>query len=1087
VSDAAAPANARIGNMLDSLNKSNSPLKNVAANADQAPAKAKVGSLLSSLISANKPLQPAATAAKPARGPKNATGTGAGALLDSLIGTRKQELVNAAPKLKRRDPKAAAQAWERPVNPEPVTALGMLEELGKSKGPSPNTKSPKAKAKAKAKAGASQQVDGEAETATKAPKKAKALAAKKKFAQTPVAATASMSMGSPGLSVRDAFQKVAEQRALGFSTPQQAPAPLRPPGRNASQILDSLPQNLPAAAAMGEGLTAASAGGEVDVESGAGAIDTAGLSEGELRVLRHEENMRRKRLKMEEEQWQGASWRDQRRVQLDQRASNANRQQGQNNGWGGPQQRQGSYGQHAAYGNRQEATETSAFVGETPAQMKKRILAELVRKGGYAQSSASGAAVEVVIPKAAATVIKTITMPAKGMTIRELASALSMRLIDIHEKLSLTDEGMGGGGTKADKKNKKKKKSARYRTEEEVASAAESDMLVDADTAELIALEAGVDVKREKAELSDKHRDRSVNGDIEHTVSIRDPIVCVMGHVDHGKTTLLDTLRKASVADGEAGGITQRLSAFRVHNAGGGGRQVVFLDTPGHAAFSDMRSHGVSATDMVVLVVAIDDGVKTQTKEALKTAKDAGCTIIVALNKCDKITDLQLRKEARARVLAQLVAEGLVAEDYGGDTMVVETAAQTGFGLEALLEGIGLQADMMELTAASEGQCEAVVLDAAMEKGKGVVADVLVRWGSLSVGDNIIVDTMYGKVKAMEDDTGKPIQTAGPSTPVRILGLRTVPTAGQEMLSVDSEGRARSISERRQKVHDMRLLRRQQTSPGNAVSNGAVPVLDLVLKADGVGSLEALDQVCRTIGKRTREVELNIVHQSVGDINKRDIETASSSDAVVLGFNVNVADGGTRALAKELDVTTQSDNIIYRLEEKLVEAMQNLLPKERKESIEGTADVTTVFELNDKKGTKVAGMVVQTGSMRTSAKANSPLCFTVTRPSAAKEHADILRRIQRDPSLADPAVPDSPHVGFNMDVNCDAAKGIIYRESQVSSETVVLKRFKDVVLVVESGSDCGFVLNKFQGWEVGDVVHCYKVAMSPKELVLDAP
>jgi len=709
-------------------------------------------------------------------------------------------------------------------------------------------------------------------------------------------------------------------------------------------------------------------------------------------------------------------------------------------------------------------------------------MAELVRKGGLARSGASAAAAEEVAaaPKVAATVVKTITMPAKGMTIRELASALSMRLVDIHEKLSQIDDSFAAGS-----KSSGKKKSARYRTEEEVLSAAESDKLIDADTAELIALEAGVDVKREKAELSDKHRDRSEHTS-EHTISLRDPIVCVMGHVDHGKTTLLDTLRKASVAAGEAGGITQRLSAFRVSNlAGAGGRQVVFLDTPGHAAFSDMRAHGVSATDLVVLVVAIDDGVKTQTKEALKTAKEAGCTIIVALNKCDKINDLQERKEARARVLAQLVAEGLVAEDYGGDTMVVETGALTGYGLEALIESIGLQADMMELTAAHDGQCEAVVLDAAMERGKGVVADVLVRWGSLRVGDNIIVDTMYGKVKAMEDDTGKSITTAGPSTPVRILGLRTVPTAGQEMLSVDSEARARSISERRQKVHDMRSLRRQQANAGSPVAKAGVPVLDLVLKADGVGSLEALDQVVRTIAKRTREVQLNIVHQSVGDINKRDIETASSSDAIVLGFNVNLADGGTRALAKELDIATQSDNIIYRLEEKLLEEMQSLLPKERKENLEGQANVTTVFELNDKKTTKVAGMVVQTGSMRTSVQGGLPLCFTVTRASAAKEHADILRRIQRDPSLADPQVPDSPHVGFNMDPDCDAAKGIVYRESQVNAETVVLKRFKDVVSVVESGSDCGFVLNKFHDWQVGDVVHCYKIAMSPKELVLD--
>eukprot|EP00605_Chrysophyceae_sp_TOSAG23-4_P000975 GSChrysophyteH1.ASY1.ANO1.1075.1 assembled CDS len=554
------------------------------------------------------------------------------------------------------------------------------------------------------------------------------------------------------------------------------------------------------------------------------------------------------------------------------------------------------------------------------------------------------------------------------------------------------------------------------------------DIVIDSEVAELIVLtlDDSIDVRRESISVkSDKKRET------------RDPVVCVMGHVDHGKTSLLDSLRKASVAASEAGGITQRLSAFCVNLPSANNRQVVFLDTPGHAAFSTMRSHGVSATDLVVLVVAIDDGVKTQTKEALRTAKEAGCNIIVALNKCDKFDgDPVAKAEARARVLSQLVEQELVAEDYGGDIMVVETAALSGAGLDDLVEGIALQADMLELQAAHSGQCEAVVLDANIEKGRGVVADVLVRWGELQVGDSIVVDTMFGKVKAMVDDKGKKLKKAGPSTPVRVLGLRSVPTAGQELLSVDSETKAREISGRRQRVKDLRALRKQQ----HAASGSDVPILEVVLKADGVGTLEALNQVVMGLDARTEELKLRIVDEDVGDITRGDVETASTSNAVVLGFNVGVADSTTRAMAKEHDVSIARDNVIYRLEEKLVNEMQAVMPMERVEHVDGVAVVQEIFQLNTKAKDQVAGLLVESGFLTKKAqKASFPLGF----------------------------------------------KGVVFREEVINDDTVTLRRFKDVVNTVENGNECGISLVRFRDWREGDVIECYRIETRRKKLVLN--
>ena len=343
----------------------------------------------------------------------------------------------------------------------------------------------------------------------------------------------------------------------------------------------------------------------------------------------------------------------------------------------------------------------------------------------------------------------------------------------------------------------------------------------------------------------------------------RSPVVCVMGHVDHGKTTLLDALRNANVADGEAGGITQKLSAFRVRLDYEDDREVVFLDTPGHAAFSTMRSHGVNATDLVVLVVALDDGVKSQTREALRTAKNSGSTIIVAINKIDKIPPGPAREAAKSKIYAALSEEDLICEEFGGNVMAVEVSAQSGDNLDSLVESLLLQADVMELEAAEDGQCEAIVLDANMEKGRGVVADVLVRRGCLKMGDSVVVATMFGKVRAMVDDSGKAIEEAGPSTPVRLLGLRSIPTAGSELLSVDSEAKARDIVERRTKLGEARAemaRKRSVNQKESGMSSAAeVPTLPLVLKCDGVGTLQALEKVVDDLNNRTDDINIMVV------------------------------------------------------------------------------------------------------------------------------------------------------------------------------------------------------------------------------------
>lgn len=714
------------------------------------------------------------------------------------------------------------------------------------------------------------------------------------------------------------------------------------------------------------------------------------------------------------------------------------------------------------------------------AEMKARMASRLNRKqsnydnGGYASVDRNEDNLDEekgVTPKIDyRTVVKEVSIPPEGLSIRNLASRLSLRIDDVKTKLS--DLGESVGTASAGGRRGKQKGNANVNED----GVDEAEQMIEPDVVELVVLEMGIEARREADESLRSDRDRDYADDEEALVTEpRAPIVCIMGHVDHGKTTLLDALRASDVASGEAGGITQKLSAFRVEV---GGRQVAFLDTPGHAAFSTMRSHGVCATDLVVLVVAIDDGVKSQTREALRTAKDARSTIVVAITKCDKVPPGQARETAKSKIYSQLAEEGLICEEFGGDVMAVEVSAQSGENLmDGLIEGLLLQADMLELEAATEGQCEAVVLDANMEKGRGVVADVLVRWGSLQVGDSVIVDTAFGRVKAMVDDRGRAITTAGPSTPVRVLGLRSVPTVGQELLSVDNEAKARSIVDRRVKLKEARERASRQTGGGDGTGAGfdvsgeggemEVPSLPVYLKADGVGTLEALEKVVRDLGSRTKDVNLVVVKAGVGDVNRSEIENAATAGARVLGFNVGLADNATRTAMKELSVPVNRDTIIYRLEEALVEVMQTMMPKERREVIEGTAVVQKVFTLRDKQSTHVAGLVVQEGKLSTSeSKIGAPLLYKVTREGYAG---------------AEVSSADESSEGT------DELKGVVFSELEINNNTAQLKRFKDVVSVVEQGSDCGLVLNKFKGWKEGDVVHCFRVEYETKRLQLASP
>lgn len=493
----------------------------------------------------------------------------------------------------------------------------------------------------------------------------------------------------------------------------------------------------------------------------------------------------------------------------------------------------------------------------------------------------------------------------------------------------------------------------------------------------------------------------------------RPPVVTVMGHVDHGKTSLLDYIRRAKVAAGEAGGITQHIGAYHVETPRG---VITFLDTPGHEAFTAMRARGAKATDIVILVVAADDGVMPQTKEAIAHAKAAGVPIVVAINKIDK-------PEANPdRVKQELVSESVIPEEYGGDSPFVPVSAKTGQGIENLLENVLLQAEVLELKAPINAAAKGLVVEAQLDKGKGPIATVLVQSGTLKRGDVVLAGTAYGRVRAMLDENGKPAKEAGPSIPVEIQGLSEVPGAGEEVIVLPDERKAREIALFRQgKFRDVKLARQQAAKLETMLeqmSEGEVKTLPLIIKADVQGSQEALVHALNKLS--TGEVRVQVVHGAVGGISESDVNLATASKAVIIGFNTR-ADAGARKLAEHQGIDIRYYNIIYDAVDEVKAAMSGMLSPEKKEETTGLVEVRQVFHVP--KVGAVAGCMVLDGVVKRSS----------------------LVRVLRE----------------NV---------VIF-----SGELESLKRFKDDVKEVKQGFECGLSIKNFNDVKEGDQLEIYEI------------
>jgi len=496
-------------------------------------------------------------------------------------------------------------------------------------------------------------------------------------------------------------------------------------------------------------------------------------------------------------------------------------------------------------------------------------------------------------------------------------------------------------------------------------------------------------------------------------LSSRAPVVTVMGHVDHGKTSLLDHIRKTRVAHGEAGGITQHIGAYHVQTPRG---MVTFLDTPGHEAFTAMRARGAKATDIVILVVAADDGVMPQTKEAIHHARAARVPIVVSITKIDK-------PEANLeRVKQELVAEGVVPEEYGGDTIFVAVSAKTGQGIDELLESVLLQAEVLELKAPRDAPAKGLVIEARLDKGRGPVATILVQTGTLHRGDVILAGHVFGRVRAMLDQAGNPVEAAGPSIPVEIQGLSDMPAAGDDAIVLGDERKAREIALFRQgKFRDVKLAKQQAAkleSVFEQMSEGESKTLSMIIKADVQGSQEALVHALTKLS--AEEVKVNVVHAAVGGITESDVNLAEASKAVIIGFNTR-ADAGARKLAENYGIQIRYYNIIYDAVDDVRAALSGMLAPERRENVIGLVEVRQVFRIS-KVGT-VAGCYVLEGTVKRGA----------------------MVRLLRD------------HV-------------VIW-----TGELDTLKRFKDDVREVKSGFECGLSLRNYQDIQIGDHLEVFEI------------
>ncbi|MEQ5838126.1 translation initiation factor IF-2 [Paraburkholderia acidicola] len=493
----------------------------------------------------------------------------------------------------------------------------------------------------------------------------------------------------------------------------------------------------------------------------------------------------------------------------------------------------------------------------------------------------------------------------------------------------------------------------------------------------------------------------------------RPPVVTVMGHVDHGKTSLLDYIRRAKVAAGEAGGITQHIGAYHVETPRG---VITFLDTPGHEAFTAMRARGAKATDIVILVVAADDGVMPQTKEAIAHAKAGGVPLVVAINKIDK-------PDANTdRVKQELVAEGVVPEEYGGESPFVPVSAKTGAGIDDLLEQVLLQAEVLELKAPIDAPAKGLVIEAKLDKGKGPVATILVQSGTLNRGDVVLAGSAYGRVRAMLDETGKPTKSAGPSIPVEIQGLSEVPQAGEEVIVMPDDRKAREVALFRQgKFRDVKLAKQQAAKLENMLeqmSEGEVQYLPLIVKADVQGSQEALVQSLQKLS--TDEVRVQIVHGAVGGISENDVNLATASKAVIIGFNTR-ADAQARKLAEANGIDIRYYNIIYDAVDEVKAAMSGMLSPEKREVVTGMVEVRQVFKVP--KIGAVAGCMVTDGFVK--------------RTSSVR----VLR------------------------------ENVVIHTGELDS----LKRFKDDVKEVRQGFECGMSIKNFNDIQEGDQFEVFEV------------
>ena len=557
---------------------------------------------------------------------------------------------------------------------------------------------------------------------------------------------------------------------------------------------------------------------------------------------------------------------------------------------------------------------------------------------------------------------------------------------------------------------------------------------LDEETFELLGAELGYVIKivspedeeRELLESFDIDLEAEAEAEGEDVLEVRPPVVTVMGHVDHGKTRLLDAIRNTNVIEGEAGGITQHIGAYQVHTTvEGEDRAITFIDTPGHEAFTAMRARGAKVTDVAILVVAADDGVMPQTVEALNHAQAANVPIVVAVNKIDK------EGASPDKIRGQLTEYGLIPEEYGGDTMFVDVSARNGTNIDELLEAVTLTADVLELTANPNKEARGVAIEANLDKGRGAVSTVLVQSGTLRVGDAIVAGVAHGRVRAMFDENGQAVKEAGPSRPVQVLGLSTVPRAGDTFLSTEEERTARQIAEKREAAdRNAQLAKRRKRvtleSFDAAVAEGKMDTLNLIIKGDVSGAVEALEESLMKIDAGGDEVQLRVIHRGVGAITQNDVNLATVDNAVIIGFNVRPAERVSE-LADREGVEMKFYSVIYRAIEEIEQAVKGMLKPEYEEVELGSAEIREVFRSS--KWGNIAGSMVKNGIIKRNSKA----------------------RLVRD--------------------------GVVVSEDLTIES---LRRFKDDATEVREGFECGIGLGSFNDIKEGDVIETWEMREKPR-------